>query len=116
MPRTFRTRRLTALRSTLLVLGCGLVASCYDNNDYNFTPYWLDAGVLVADFNGDGLPDVAVAQTYVTGSRPNAGYVAIYLQTAPGVFAAPVRYPIGPEPWALAAGDLDGTGQVDLVA
>jgi len=93
-----------------------LAASCYDNNDYQFTPYWLDAGVVVADFNGDGLPDVAVAQTYVNGSPPHQGYIAIYLQTTPGHFAAPVRYRIGPDPWALASGDLDGSGHVDLVA
>ena len=92
-----------------------LVTSCYDNNNYNFTPYWWDAGVVVADFDGDGTLDVAVAQTYITGGPPHAGYVTVYLQTSPGTFAAPVRYPVGPDPWALAAGDLDGSGHVDLV-
>jgi len=107
----------TTVRAGLVVVGSLLVTSCYDNDNYNyyFPPFWQDSGVVVADFDGDGTLDVAVAQTYVTGSGPNAGYVTIYLQTTPGTFAAPVRYSVGPDPWALAAGDLDGSGHVDLV-
>jgi FG-GAP-like repeat/FG-GAP repeat len=113
---TLLRRVWPGVRKALLLLACLLVASCGDDDEFNFTPFWRDAGVVVADFNGDGLLDVAVAQEYVNGPPPHAGYIAIYLQTAPGTFAAPVRYPIGPDPWALAAGDLDGSGHVDLVA
>ncbi|HEY4037468.1 MAG TPA: VCBS repeat-containing protein [Burkholderiaceae bacterium] len=103
-------------RSALLGVGCLLVASCYDNdNHYNFTPFYVDSGVVVADFDGDGTLDVAVAQSYIGGPAPHAGYVTVYLQTSPGTFAAPVRYPVAADPWALAAGDLSGTGHIDLV-
>jgi FG-GAP-like repeat/FG-GAP repeat len=103
------------VRSALLGIGCLLVASCYDDNDYNFTPFYRDAGVVVADFDGDGRLDVAVAQSYVGGPAPYAGYVTIYLQTTPGTFSAPVRYPVAANPWALAAADLTGSGHLDLV-
>ncbi|HEX7139911.1 MAG TPA: VCBS repeat-containing protein, partial [Vicinamibacterales bacterium] len=100
------------IRVSLLVVGGLLVTSCYDNNDYNFTPYSWDSGVVVADFDGDGTLDVAVAQTYVNGGSPNPGFVTIYLQTSPGTFAAPVQYPVCPNPWALASGDLTHNSHV----
>jgi hypothetical protein len=104
------------LRALLLGAGCALVAGCGgDDDEFNFTPFYQDSGVVVADFDGDGTPDVAVAQSYINGPPPHQGYVTVYLQTSPGTFAAPVRYPVGPDPWALAAGDLDGSGHVDLV-
>ena len=103
------------VRRVLIGVSCLLTLSCGGDYDSHFTPFWSDAGVAVADFNGDGLLDVAVAQEYVAGPPPHPGYVAIYLQMAPGKFAPPVRYPIGNDPWAIAAGDLSGTGKVDLV-
>jgi hypothetical protein len=103
------------LRCALLGGGCLLVSSCYDNNDYNFIPFYQDSGVVVADFDGDGRLDVAVAQSYIGGPAPHAGFVTVYLQTTPGKFAAPVRYAVAADPWALAAADLTGSGHLDLV-
>jgi hypothetical protein len=110
-----RLLRVLVCRRPLIALVCVLTASCGGDDDFHFTPFWSEAGVVVADFNGDGLLDVAVAREYVDGPPPHPGYVAVYLQTAPGKFAPPVLYPIGPDPWAIAAGDLFGTGKTDLV-
>jgi len=30
------------VRAGLVVVGSLLVASCYDNNNYNFTPFWQE--------------------------------------------------------------------------
>lgn len=78
-------------------------------------PFWNRTGLVVADLNGDGRTDVAVAASYIAGPPPHSGYVEIYLQSAVGVFDAPVRYPIGPDPWGMSAGDANGDGWLDLV-
>jgi len=64
--------------------------------------------VIVADVNGDGHPDIIVA-------NDSAGTVSVLLNHGDGSFAASVTYPAGSEPVALAMADLDGDGFPDLV-
>ena len=47
MARLFSAR----LRAGLLGGGCLLVASCYDNDEYNFPPFYQGAGVVVAELD-----------------------------------------------------------------
>jgi hypothetical protein len=63
--------------------------------------------VTVADLDGNGLADVAVATT--------ANTVSVLLQTSAGVFASAVDYPTGVQPIAIKAADLNGDGKVDLL-
>jgi hypothetical protein len=56
-------------------------------------PNWFDAGagagsVAVGDFNGDGKPDLAVANVYTNT-------VSVLLGNGDGTFQAPVNYAAG---------------------
>lgn len=76
----------------------------------------VPAGVVVADFDGDGRNDVAFAFAHVAGPPPHAGFVRVFRQSAAGAFEPPVDYAVGPDPYGLSAGDFDGDGALDLVA
>jgi hypothetical protein len=69
--------------------------------------------VAVADFNGDGKPDLAAANM-------NSGSVSVLLNTtatgSTSVSFAPERtFAVDGHPWFLAVGDFDGDGKPDLV-
>src|SRR6185437_9787817 len=64
--------------------------------------------VVAADLNGDGKPDLAVADE---GSNT----VSVLLNNGNGTFAAKVDYPTGFSPSSVAEADLNGDGEPDLV-
>jgi hypothetical protein len=103
------------VRRGVLVAAMALAACGGGGGDAAIPPFWSRGGIVVADLDGDGRDDVAVTATYIAGPPPHPGYVEIYLQSAVGVFDAPVRHPIGPDPWGMSAGDVNGDGHPDLV-
>jgi FG-GAP-like repeat/Bacterial Ig-like domain (group 3) len=66
---------------------------------------------VVADFNGDGFPDVATTNA-VFGPSP----VAVFLGKANGEFQSPVSYPTGYFTSGIVAGDFNNDGLLDLLA
>ena len=84
------------------------------------TPLALTAGVfantpskiLVADFNGDGKADIAVADG--SDSAVSNNQAQVFPGTGTGTFGAPTVLNTGNFPRGLAAADFSGDGKVDL--
>jgi hypothetical protein len=65
---------------------------------------------VVGDFNGDGVPDLAV----VDSCGPTCGFISILLGKGDGTFLAKTDYSVGQSPSAIAAHDFNGDGKLDL--
>jgi hypothetical protein len=64
-------------------------------------------GLLWADVNGDGLPDLLVAE-------PDSGQISIYLQQPDGSLAAPKTFPTLAGISDLAVADWNGDGKPEI--
>jgi hypothetical protein len=95
------------------------------NGDGTFgAPAAVSAGLnplsmAAADFNGDGMIDIAAAnQSSGDPSGLGPGTVSVLLGNGDGTFAAPVTYPVGEDsigfPDSVIALDLNGDGLPDL--
>jgi hypothetical protein len=68
--------------------------------------------VAVGDFNGDGVLDLAVANSAYGGSV--ASSVSVLLGQGDGTFQAAENYIAGSNPASVAAGDFNSDGILDL--
>ncbi len=71
--------------------------------------------VGIADFNADGLPDLATVSPCEVPLQCDRGLVAIFLNDGARGFLAPRPFPAGQYPFALATADFNGDGDSDLV-
>jgi len=75
--------------------------------------------IVVADFNGDGKPDVAVANRGCIPAGLGAcgsSTISMLWGNGDGTLRKRLDYHVGPVSLALAAGDLNGDSKPDLVA
>jgi hypothetical protein len=72
------------------------------------------SGIVTADFNRDGKQD-AVVVNIPTCKAPCNGFVTVFPGSGSTYFNPGKRYPIGMHGAAIAAGDLNGDGNLDLV-
>jgi hypothetical protein len=97
--------------------GNGTLGIYMNNGDGTFrnsASYPLDAesiSLVVADFNGDGRPDIAVTNR-VYGQE---GSVMVFFGKGQGKFAKPTRYNLSGGPFSIVAGDLNRDNHPDLV-
>jgi hypothetical protein len=95
--------------SVLLGLGDGTFLPAVN---YSTPALGTPDSLVVADFNGDGKPDIAVAISGI-----NATLVALLLGNGNGTFQAAILMPSGfhsAGPLRIASGDFNGDGKFDL--
>ena len=72
------------------------------------------ASLAVADLNGDGQPDLVVANSSACAGCRN-GSVGVLLGNGDGTFKKAVTYPAGLVPISVAVADMNGDGKPDVV-
>jgi hypothetical protein len=89
------------------VLGTGTAGITYLESSIPVAENDPDS-IVIGDFNGDGIPDLAIANEM-------NGTITVLLGNGNGTFTpTPVSPSTGFLPWSLAVGDFNGDGKVDL--
>ncbi len=101
----------------------GAVGVLMGNGDRTFQPVvTYDSGgyeaqsVAVADVNGDGKPDLVVANACASSNCTGGGVVGVLLGKGDGTFQAAVSYGSGgQDAESVAVADVNGDGKPDLI-
>jgi hypothetical protein len=96
----------------LLNVGAGIFGTVTPLDSGGFFPDWVD----IVDVNGDGNPDLVVANSSNSIANDIGGNVGVLLGNGDGTFQTAVPYLSGGFGAAsVAVADVDGDGKLDLV-
>ena len=93
--------------------GLGLTVMLNQGNNTFLTPTTLPAGdrpvaIANADFNGDGVDDVAVVNGLDSSNQHSDNTVSVMLSQSPGVYGAQSVYAVGTDPVAVTTAKVNG--------
>jgi hypothetical protein len=82
----------------------------------NYPAGYSVQSIAVGDVNGDGIPDVVVANYCQSSSNcSNGGGVSVLISNGDGTYQAPVSYASGGlDAFSVALGDFNGDGKLDI--
>ena len=104
-------KRRTMAVFFVAILFVGLIAGTAHAISFHTVPtYGAGTGpqsVAIGDFNGDGNPDLAVANN-------SSNNVSVLLGNGDGTFRTRVDYAAGTGPQSIVTGDFNGDGKLDL--
>jgi hypothetical protein len=98
------------IKTLLVIVISGKMALALEPLFYTRIDYIVGSepsSVCVADLDGDGIYDLASANS-------TSNNVSILRGNGDGTFQAPVNYGAGNVPWSVFAADLDNDGDSDL--
>ncbi len=70
---------------------------------------------VVADINGDGVPDLLVANGWDLNGNVTNGSLTIFTNNGAGIFGFNSTIPVFSQPFMALAADLNGSGKLDVV-
>ncbi|UCD39183.1 MAG: VCBS repeat-containing protein [Fidelibacterota bacterium] len=108
------------LAVAILEIGCIQVFLGVGNGTFQPSMWymlaWNPLCVHTSDLNGDGHIDIYVSQFDFEVSHPEGNVITIMLGNGDGTFQSEIHYPTGTRVEDVEAADVDGDGDLDLVA